>query len=187
VSICSDFLKLYRHAHLYALFMYFCHSVKTRAKQIFKATKDHSLHLAAFVSLYKSLMLLQRKMNGGKERKADTFIAGLIGGYVVFGDRTAINEQIVLYVCSRVVASFIPRAGTSSTASSASGSPTQVRPIPPDAQLFSFFAALSWGAVMYLFKNRGETIQSGMFNSMKYLYRDSEHWNSLKTLLWHNK
>ena len=33
-------------------------------------------------------------MNGGKERSFDTFIAGLIGGYVVFGERTAVNEQV---------------------------------------------------------------------------------------------
>ncbi|KIJ45749.1 hypothetical protein M422DRAFT_59854 [Sphaerobolus stellatus SS14] len=157
---------------------------KARARHIFTATKLHALSLAGFVSLYKALLLLQRKLNGGKERKSDTFIAGLIGGYIIFGDRTAINEQIVLYVCSRVVASFIPRAGTSSGAPSTSGS---VRPIPPDAQLFSYFAALSWGAVMYLFQNRGETIQPGMFSSMRYLYQDSDHWNSLRTLFWHNK
>ena len=32
-----------------------------------------------------------------------------------------------------------------------------------------------------------ETIQPGMFSSMNYLYRDSEKWDSLRTLLWHNK
>lgn len=46
------------------------------------------------MSLYKVLLLLQKRLNGGKERKADTFIAGLIGGYIIFGDRTAINEQV---------------------------------------------------------------------------------------------
>ena len=40
---------------------------------------------------------------------------------------------------------------------------------------------------MWLFKERDHTLQSGMFNSMAYLYRDSEHWNSLRTLLWVNK
>lgn len=39
-------------------------------------------------------MLLQKKANGGKERKYDTFIAGLLGGYIVFGERNAINEQV---------------------------------------------------------------------------------------------
>jgi peroxisomal membrane protein 4 len=50
------------------------------------------------VSLYKTLLLVQKKANGGKERKLDAFMAGLIGGYVVFGDRTAINEQVCYFV-----------------------------------------------------------------------------------------
>ena len=69
-------------------------SWKTRCRVIYQATKQHALNLAKFVSLYKILMLLQRKANGGKERNTDTFIAGLIGGYVVFGDRSAVNEQV---------------------------------------------------------------------------------------------
>lgn len=69
-------------------------SWKTRLRAIFRATKEHACNLAKFVSLYKTLLLLQRKANGGKERSADTFIAGLIGGYLVFGERSAVNEQV---------------------------------------------------------------------------------------------
>ncbi|KAH7924010.1 peroxisomal membrane protein 4 [Leucogyrophana mollusca] len=161
---------------------------QSRLRVIYKATKQHAFNLAKFVSIYKALMLVQKKVNGGKERTADTFIAGLLGGYFVFGDRTAVNEQIVLYVVSRVVASLIPRTGApySRAPSPTSGGAAAVRPIPPDPRYFSVFAALSWGAVMWLFKNRGEAIQPGMFNSMTYLYRDSEVWNDLRTLFWHN-
>ena len=88
--------------------------------------------------------------------------------------------QIVLYVCSRVVASFLPREPSRASAGSSA-----VR--KPDPKYFSVFAAVCWGAVMWLFKEREQTLQSGMFNSMVYLYRDSEHWNSLRTLLWVNK
>ncbi|QRW27576.1 mitochondrial import inner membrane translocase subunit TIM17 [Rhizoctonia solani] len=158
-----------------------------RAKTIFKATKQHATNLAKFVTIYKTLLLVQRRANGGKEKSADSFFAGLIGGYLVFGDRTAINEQIVLYVCSRVVASFIPRAFPSAPHNPNADVLTPARSIPPDSKIFSVFAAVSWGAVMWLFKYRPETLQPGMANSMQYLYRDSEAWNSLKTLLWHNK
>jgi len=153
----------------------------SRVRVILRATRTHATHLAQFVALYKTLLLAQKKLNGGKPRPHDTFVAGLLGGYAIFGDRNAINEQIVLYVCSRVVASFLPRGP-----SSRQPAPGQTKPVPPDPRWFSVFAALSWGAVMYLFEHQGETIQPGMFNSMTYLYRDSEHWNSLKTLLWHN-
>jgi hypothetical protein len=80
--------------------------------------------------------------------------------------------QIVLYVCSRVVASFLPRAG-SARGLDTTGDGT-VKPVPPDSRYFSLFAAMSWGAVMWLFQHRGETLQPGMFNAMTYLYRDSE-------------
>jgi len=154
---------------------------QTRLRLIFKATKQHAFNLAKFVSLYKTFLLLQRKTNGGKERTPDAFIAGLLGGYIVFGSSNAVNEQIVLYVVSRVVASFLPRAGPSPPP----GSP--VKPISIDPKWYRVFAALAWGSVMWLFKHRAETVQHGMFSSMTYLYRDSESWNDLRTLLWHNK
>ncbi|EPS99106.1 hypothetical protein FOMPIDRAFT_1125009 [Fomitopsis schrenkii] len=157
----------------------------SRLRTIIRATRQHAFNLAKFVSIFKTLLLIQKRVNGGVQRSADTFIAGLVGGYFVFGDRNAVNEQIVLYVCARVVASFLPRANA--PYSTKSPSTSSVKPIPPDATKFSLFAALCWGAVMWLFNERGETIQPGMFNSMVYLYRDSEHWNSLRTLLWHNK
>jgi len=153
-----------------------------RARTIFQATRMHATNLMKYVALYKTLLLIQKTANGGKERGSDTFVAGLVGGYVVFGERNAINEQVVLYICSRVIASFIPRAA--SKAQSASG---VARPIPPDSRYFSVFAAVVWGAVMWLFENRGETIQPGMFNSMTYLYRDSNVWTDLRTLLWQNR
>ncbi|KAI0768531.1 peroxisomal membrane protein 4 [Trametes elegans] len=159
---------------------------QSRLRTIFRATKQHATNLAKFVTVYKSLLLLQKKVNGGKERSSDSFIAGLVGGYVVFGERNAVNEQIVLYICSRVVASFLSRAKTGYS-SGAGAQPGAVRPLPPNATQFSLFAALSWGAVMWLFNHRGESVQPGLFNSMTYIYRDSEHWNNLRTLLWHNK
>jgi hypothetical protein len=65
-----------------------------RLKVIFRATKQHATNLARFVATYKTLLLIQRKVNGGKARPHDTFFAGLLGGYLVFGERNAINEQV---------------------------------------------------------------------------------------------
>lgn len=69
--------------------------LKDRARFIYKATKQHGLNLAKFVTIYKTVLLLQRKgANGGKERSWDTFVAGLVGGWFVFGNRNAVNEQV---------------------------------------------------------------------------------------------
>jgi hypothetical protein len=67
-----------------------------RLKTISRATKLHATNLAKFVTIYKSLLLVQQKLNGGKARRHDTFFAGLLGGYLVFGERNAINEQVCL-------------------------------------------------------------------------------------------
>ena len=69
-------------------------SWKSRLNVIYHATRQHAINLAKFVSLYKIFLLIQKKSNGGKERSADTFVAGLLGGYLVFGNRTAVNEQV---------------------------------------------------------------------------------------------
>ena len=175
------------------------YSWNARARTIFQATKAHATSLMKYVALYKTLLLVQKRANGGKERSFDTFFAGLVGGYIVFGDRNAINEQVrshsliqwpkadnkkvVLYICSRVIASLIPRA----TPKQQSPTAAVVKPIPPDSRYFSVFAALVWGSVMWLYEHKGETIQPGMFNSMTYLYRDSDLWTDLRTLLWRNR
>jgi peroxisomal membrane protein 4 len=69
-------------------------SWRERLKVILRATRQHATNLAKFVAIYKSLLLLQRKANSGKARPHDTFFAGLLGGYFVFGERNAINEQV---------------------------------------------------------------------------------------------
>ena len=53
---------------------------------IFRATKQHAVNLARFVTLYKSVLLFQRLLNRGKQRSMDSFFAGLIGGCAVQPD-----------------------------------------------------------------------------------------------------
>jgi len=87
-------IKCHNHAEL-CTFLLVDYSLKERARFIYKATKQHALNLAKFVTIYKTVLLMQRKVaNGGKERSWDTFIAGLVGGWFVFGNRNAVNEQV---------------------------------------------------------------------------------------------
>ena len=59
---------------------------------IFRATKQHAINLARFVTLYKSVLLFQRLLNRGKQRSMDSFFAGLIGGCAVVVDVDADGE-----------------------------------------------------------------------------------------------
>lgn len=70
------------------------YSWEKRAKYVFKATKQHATNLARFAAIYKTCLLLQKTLAGGKQRVADTFFAGLIGGWFVFSERNAVNEQV---------------------------------------------------------------------------------------------
>ncbi|GJN89014.1 hypothetical protein Rhopal_001985-T1 [Rhodotorula paludigena] len=157
-------------------------SWRQRLMYMYRATKQHSLNLARFVAIYKTALLLQKTLAGGKERKFDTFFAGLI----------------VLYVVSRVISSFLPRA-TAAPAPSAARAATPSTALdgfphppgfpypksrPPHPKVFELYAALAWGAVMYLFREKRDRLHGGMVSSMQYLYLDSEVWNSVKTLLW---
>ena len=71
------------------------HQLTTRLpwkiRNIITATKTHAFNLGKFVTLYKILLLVQKRLNGGKERDLDTFIAGGLGGWWTFGQRTPVS------------------------------------------------------------------------------------------------
>ncbi|KAJ2237852.1 hypothetical protein GGF40_000456 [Coemansia sp. RSA 1286] len=150
-------------------------SAQDKLKAILKATKAHARGLALFVTTYKSLMLLQRYLSAsGKNTDIHTFVAGFVGGYFVFGEKTSVNQQIVLYLFSRVAMGLVNTAMKATNFEA-----------PPRS--FALFAALCWGLVMVLFRRDKAMLQDSLKNSMTYLYEDSNHWSSLKTLFWHNK
>ncbi|KAJ3257188.1 Peroxisomal membrane protein 4 [Boothiomyces macroporosus] len=146
---------------------------KTMAKQILQLTYQHSKNLAFFVTIYKSLLLIQRKIKG-KEHNPDSFIAGLIGGYIIFGSDNAVNQQIVLYLFSRISTGLARLAHMKGL-------------VPAPDYSFSAFAAVTWGVVMWLFRHNRDSLQGGLQASMQYLYNDSDKFTDLRTLLWHNK
>ncbi|KAI9309239.1 peroxisomal membrane protein 4 [Cunninghamella echinulata] len=148
--------------------------LKDKLRFIFKATKQHAKNLGTFATIYKVLMLLQKKINGGKEAKYHSFAAGLIGGYYVFGENNNINQQIVLYLFSRVVMALVKL-------------PVKREVVDAPQHTFPIFAAVIWGTVMWLFNQEADTLQPSLRASMQYIYNDSNSWSSLKTLLWHNK
>jgi len=75
--------------------------LESKVKGIFRATKQHAQNLGIFATIYKTLMIVQKKINGGKEASIHPFIAGVIGGYYVFGENNSINQQVGLYSNSK--------------------------------------------------------------------------------------
>ncbi|KAF2146723.1 uncharacterized protein K452DRAFT_348435 [Aplosporella prunicola CBS 121167] len=191
---------------LVMIFLFRSGTLRQKASLVFKATRTHARNLGLFCLVYKASMLaLRHTAPHGKERHYDAFLAGLAGGYTVFGRgiQSSVNQQIVIYVFARVVLAYAkllvqPRGdfhghGRERGAPGGGGGggwgvvsdPVLAAKVKENA--WPVFASLSWAAVMYVFRWHPETVQPSLRSSMHYIYEQSDYWDSLKTLLWHNK
>lgn len=66
--------------------------LSTKLFWILQATKQHALNLGKFVGIFKLIMLLLGRY--GCNAGWHSFVAGVIGGYVVFGGNDPINNQV---------------------------------------------------------------------------------------------
>lgn len=119
----------------------------------------------------------------------DTFLSGLLGGYLVFGQRSragtisSVNQQIVIYVFARVALSLAklsiqPGANIIHSAKLSDKISYNAWPV---------FASVSWGLVMWLFRWYPDTLQGSLRSSMNYIYVQADHWDGLRNFLVHNK
>lgn len=170
------------------------HSVRDKVRLVLRATRIHATNLAKFATIYKLTMLVLRHAgpNSGKEGPYDTLLAGMLGGYLVFGGRSrrtgkisSVNQQIVIYVFARVVlalARLAVKPGYGFPVVSAEPLSGRIR-----HYAWPIFATASWGLVMYLFRWHPEDLQPSIRSSMTYIYRQSDHWDSLRNFILHNR
>lgn len=162
---------------------------------IFRATRTHARNLAKFATIYKLTCLLLKHYgpDPGKEGPHDTLVAGLLGGYFVFGRRSrsgkisSINQQIVVYVFARVflaLARLSVKNGSPFALPVVSTEPTSSR---VSYYAWPMFSSLSWGMVMWLFRWHPEDLQPSLRGSMNYIYAQSDEWDGLRNFIWHNK
>lgn len=168
------------------IFLFRSGTIREKLWLIFKATRQHAMNLAKFALLYKSSVLALRNTNGGKELPVHNFLAGLFGGYWVFGHgkgaASSVNQQICIYVFARVVLALAKLAvqppGDNALVGSHYGgrggigflklSEDQVKKIQQYA--WPVFASMSWASVMWLFEGYPETLQPSLRSSMTYMY-----------------
>lgn len=192
---------------LVMIFLFRSGSFRSKCILVYKATRQHARNLAMFALVYKSAMLgLKHTSPTGKERHYDSFLAGLLGGYTVFGRtiHNSVSQQIVIYVFARVCLALAKLAVQPRHAGGAvvdMGVAGQKRIGGGGWELvgneemrralirngWPMFASVSWAMVMYIFRWHPESVQSSLRNSMSYIYVQSDHWDSFRTLLWHNK
>jgi len=176
---------------LVMIFLFRSGTVREKIGIILRATRTHAQNLAKYATVYKLTMLILKRFGAtpGKEGPYDTFLSGLVGGYLVFGRRSkrghvsSVSKQIVIFVFARVCLaaaelSIQPSFGLIKSAKLS-------KRIEHDA--WPAFAALSWASIMYLFRWHPDTVQTGLRTSMDYIYVQSDRWDSLRNFLIYNK
>jgi len=162
---------------------------------IFKLTRNHALNLAAFATIYKTILALLKAASislhspnlgansgimrwvgrqliellvegsstgqrlverppGLPVRNLHALIAGSIGGFIVWGSYTKVNVQINLYLLSRILMGVGKRYG-----------------FTVEDDKYPWFAALVWGAVMFLYEDNGKVLHPSLAASMDEIYR----------------
>ncbi|KKK24226.1 hypothetical protein P175DRAFT_0496995 [Aspergillus ochraceoroseus IBT 24754] len=175
---------------LVMIFLFRSGTVREKVKLVLKATRQHARNLATFALVYKSSLIVLRNINPagvGKEGQYDSFFAGLLGGYAVFGrHKSSITQQIVIYIFARVVLAYAKLAVQPNMHPLSSLITPEARK-QIEGNAWAVFASLSWAFVMYLFRWHPETLMSSLRSSMVYIYADSDHWDSFRNFLIHNK
>ena len=170
-------------------------SLREKLRLIFRATRTHARNLAKFATIYKLTCLLLKNYgpDPGKEGPYDSLVAGILGGYFVFGRRSpsgkisSVSQQIVIYVFARVVlalARLSVRQGNPFALPVVSAEPTSSK---VSYYAWPVFASVSWGMVMWLFRWHPEDLQPSLRSSMNYIYAQSNDWDGLRNFIWHNK
>ena len=73
---------------------------RQKIKLVLNATRLHARNLSTFAIVYKASMIVLRNLNPagrGKEGRYDSFFAGLLGGYAVFGRQPgSVSQQVCI-------------------------------------------------------------------------------------------
>ncbi len=141
-----------------------------RIRFIIRMTYLHAKSLGLFVFCYKILRtIISSVFNLSKSWCA--FICAFIVGYIVFHERHSVNEQIILYLLSRIIIGLVRYA--------------RKREWIPDRKqpVFPWFAAFVWGMTLWLFECHRDTLQPSLTRSMIYLYENSNRWSSWNNFL----
>lgn len=177
-----------------------------RLKLVLKATKEHSLVLAAFAVAYKSVLhvLLQDKVMGVGNAGASKFVAGAFAGWVVYSQHfnflnPGITHQITLYCFSRVLIAcgkivldlylqcrqpLLSIRGESVKFNDLSDVQARRFRAKVYNKSWKYFAVLTWALVMFIYDYQPQYLQSSLRHSMAYIYDvEMDTWSTWKEFL----
>jgi peroxisomal membrane protein 4 len=119
-------------------------------------------------------------LSGYPKHSHHALIAGMLGGYFVWGNYSSISYQIVLYLTSRVLVGMskrlllqqhIEKPSRQQQTTTREENFTNISSQALQDRLYSFGAATVWGIVMYLFEDSPECLHPSLKSSMDEIYR----------------
>ena len=139
-----------------------------KVRFVIKQMFHHGKNLGSFVGIYKLITYICRNhlniRNG-----IDSWIAGLIGGSIAFGESKgisgAVNNQIVLYLFARGVDGGLRALATN-------GYIPDIMDITTPKG-FRLFAGFSLALILYLTEYQPKALRSGFMSTMEHLYHES--------------
>lgn len=138
-------------------------------KKCSKQTLEHAFRLAIYIGQYKTTIAILKNIHG-RRAKWHYLVAGCINGFAVYRSKdSAINQQIILYLLSRVVTGGAVYL--------------QNKEVLPKTKFFPILAAIVWALVMFLFEDDPGCLQSSLTGSMEFLYHESETYNGWTDLV----
>jgi peroxisomal membrane protein 4 len=127
---------------------------------------------------HKKTIPISSSLAGHPERPYHSLVAGACGGFIVWGRYSKINEQIILYLTSRVLVGLIQRLWE--LVQNRHINPSQHQPLHEQRlhqsilhhpRTFSLLAATVWGIVMVLFEDSPHVLHRSLKASMDEIYR----------------
>jgi peroxisomal membrane protein 4 len=109
------------------------------------------------------------RKTGYPDKPFHALVAGAIGGYFVWGNYSSINNQILLYISSRVCVGLFKlwtEKKTDKGINEIQESITRNR-----FDWYPYMSAVVWGTVMYLFEEFPHVLQPSLKASMEEIYR----------------
>lgn len=106
---------------------------------------------------------------GCPEKPFHALIAGAVGGYCVWGNYSSINNQILLYISSRVLVGLFKLCTEKNT--KRDGNVIQESITHNRYDLYPYVSAIVWATVMYLFEEVPHVLQPSLRASMEEIYR----------------
>jgi peroxisomal membrane protein 4 len=140
---------------------------------------EHGKNLGLFVFSYKAGYKLLNNLI--KPSSFNHFVSGLIFGALIFGKKTGVNHQIVLYLFSRVAIALATLLYRKFASLNSNGN-GKINFIEKDYGYY-LLSAVCWGIVMWLFEKDKSTLQPSLKNSMEFLYKESDRVESLIELI----